>query len=436
MVLLEQYPSIGNQIINICGHFMDSLIMMYFWHRFMPSKKQIPECLWMAGTVGMTVLLQAGDYISGNNRGVWMFLLFAIPFICALVFKQGDWQVKFLMCGILHIMQGALETFGTTLYALVKMYFTTENYCVFLFLYFFRRIILKLVLLLFVKFLLKYLTYSSYYKMKNCWRVLGMICLIEYGMLIIFREIKSEPLYLIIAVFCCLVPILFSYMVYLIGTNLIRIQIGVNQENYINIQEQYMTQLITMQDSLRKFQHDYKAHLFCIDNLLLGNNYEELHEYLKNIHDLEKYDSLSVYTSDQRLNMILNQMHNLAEKKEIELNIVTQNVAIERIALYDLNMLLSNLCNNAIEAAVNTEEKKVELFLEKNRAYLQVTIGNSVISNPLADNPGFVTSKDDKTLHGFGMEIIRNVVEKYQGMIQMDGTDKWLNINVLLMDEI
>ena len=102
----------------------------------------------------------------------------------------------------------------------------------------------------------------------------------------------------------------------------------------------------------------------------------------------------------------------------------------------DLNMLLSNLYRNALEAAKKTSERKVELLIEKSRAYLKIAMQNSVTENPLIENPNFITSKPEKELHGFGMQIIRNVVEKYQGMLQIDGTDRQVKINVLLMDEI
>ena len=220
-------------------------------------------------------------------------------------------------------------------------------------------------------------------------------------------------------------------------TNLKRTQIGISQKNYIDTQEQYMTQLMTMQDSLRKFKHDYKAHLFCIDNLLIEKNYEELHRYLQNIHDMEKnYEYFQIYTQDNRINAILNQIRYLAEKKEVELTMEIKNAEIKNIALYDLNMLLFNLGSNAVDAASKTKEKKVELMLEKNRAYFQIMIQNSVAENPLKENPNFLTTKENKEIHGFGMQIIRNVAEKYQGMIQIDATDERMKINVLLMDEV
>lgn len=63
-------------------------------------------------------------------------------------------------------------------------------------------------------------------------------------------------------------------------------------------------------------------------------------------------------------------------------------------------------------------------------------IQNSVAENPLKENPNFLTTKENKEIHGFGMQIIRNVAEKYQGMIQIDATDERMKINVLLMDEV
>lgn len=84
---------------------------------------------------------------------------------------------------------------------------------------------------------------------------------------------------------------------------------------------------------------------------------------------------------------------------------------------------------------MNTEEKQVELQLKNSRAYFQIMVQNSVTENPMRNNPNLLTDKEDKELHGLGMQIIRNVVDKYQGMIQIDGTDQQMKINVLLMDE-
>lgn len=307
--------------------------------------------------------------------------------------------------------------------------------------YIFRRIILKLVLLVSVKFLLKHSIYENYQDLHQYWFILGAVTFFDFLVLHIFEwragETGMKEIFnLIVGIYCFLVPFLFYYVVYLMGTNLKRVRIGISQKIYIDTQEQYMSQILEMQDTLRKFKHDYKEHFFCIDQLLMEKNYEELHRYLETIHNIGKQiDFFRNYTKDKKLNLLLNQMAMFFEKQGINFTITVGEVSVEHIELCDLNMLLSNLCRNAAEAAVNTEEKQVELQLKNSRAYFQIMVQNSVTENPMRNNPNLLTDKEDKELHGLGMQIIRNVVDKYQGMIQIDGTDQQMKINVLLMDE-
>jgi K+-sensing histidine kinase KdpD len=73
--------------------------------------------------------------------------------------------------------------------------------------------------------------------------------------------------------------------------------------------------------------------------------------------------------------------------------------------------------------------------MREERAYLQLTIKNSTKGNVLEDNPSFLTNKQEKEFHGLGMQIIQNIVEKYQGTMQFEGEKGWLKINILLLDE-
>lgn len=436
MTVYSYYPvSIA---INAGGHFLDSLIMIYFLHKFFTVRKPEFERFWKPAVLLMTVLLQLSDLLSHNSRSVWMLVLVAVPFLYSVLFQRENPIIKFSICGILFTMQAALESLGVTVSHLAYGIIAT-NFSVFLAAYIFRRIFLKLIFFLAVKFFLDYSIYEQYYELRKFWYLLSVICLLEYALLGIRQyngDIQIAWQHLIIDLFCCFVPLLFYYVVYLIGTNTKRLQISINQKNYIETQEQYMSQLLSMQASLNKFKHDYQSHMFCIDNLLMEKNYDELHAYLQNIHDIDqKHKVFQTFTADQRINIILNQMNTQAVQKGIHFQISAQNVSLGSIPLYDLNMLLSNLYNNAIEAAFLTEEKSVSLLMEKTRGYLRITIENSVTENPVRVNPNFLTSKKDRELHGFGMQIIQSVVDKYSGMMQMEGSDERFKISVLLADE-
>lgn len=47
-------------------------------------------------------------------------------------------------------------------------------------------------------------------------------------------------------------------------------------------------------------------------------------------------------------------------------------------------------------------------------------------------NNDIVTTKEDKTLHGYGLKIIRSVTDKYQGTLSLQYKDNLFALKVLL----
>ena len=431
--------TMGYQLINFGSQFLDALLSLYFLNKFFSPKRSGVKHRWVYAAVLLTLLTHVGDQLSGNNLNLWMFQLFFLPFLYMVLFEQGSLKIKFVISELPYIILIAMDTAGANFTGLINAMHPL-SYREFLVIFALRRVGLKLVILFAVKFFLNYSIYDKYYELRSYWDILGVICGVEFVALRIFLNFQNDTptriLYMVISIVCVCIPVLFYYMVYLMGVNLNRQAVEISQKNYLEVQEQYMNQLVEMQDSLRKFKHDYKAHMFCIDNLLMEHHYAELHSYLVKIHDTEqKYDCFVRYAEDNRVNVILNQMRTQAEKNGVNLRISVKNVVINNIALYDLNMLLSNLFSNAMEAAVCTEEKKVEFQMEKDRAYLKIVMSNSVRENPLENNPELFTSKEDRNMHGFGMQIIRNVADKYQGVVRIEGSDERMRISLLLMDE-
>lgn len=431
--------TIGYQLINFGSQFLDALLSLYFLNKFFSPKRSGGKHRWVYAAVVMTLLTHVGDQLSENNVNLWMFQLFFLPFLYTVLFEQGSLKIKFVISELPYIILIVMDTAGANFTGLINAMHPL-SYGEFLGIFALRRVGLKLIILFAVKFFLNYSIYDKYYELRSYWDILGVICAIEFVGLRIFlnfqKDLYTRILYVVISFMCFCIPVLFYYMVYLMGIDLNRRAVEISQKNYLETQEQYMNQLLEMQDSMHKFKHDYKAHMFCIDNLLMEQHYDELHSYLEKIHDIEQtYDSFVRYTKDNRVNVILNQIRAMAEKNHLNFQISVKNAEIKNIALYDLNMLLSNLSRNAMEAAVNTEEKTVELQMEKERAYLKIVMSNSVEENPLEKNPELVTSKKDRKMHGFGMQIIQNVADRYQGVVRIEGSDERMRISLLLMDE-
>ena len=83
----------------------------------------------------------------------------------------------------------------------------------------------------------------------------------------------------------------------------------------------------------------------------------------------------------------------------------------------DLTALLGNLVDNAMEAAVQAEEKWVRIAShhQKGQWILRVDNGKSEDVHPLEN--GMQTTKEDTANHGMGTKIINRIVKKNKGTI-------------------
>lgn len=313
-------------------------------------------------------------------------------------------------------------------------------------LFIFRRIVLKAALLFAIRILIIDVMRSKAKILNGYWGFMAGVCVTDY---IIFDYILKHPVNnrrvltqgLILSVFCIIVPMVCYYMISLI----IKIgeinKVAMAQAMWIEMQQQHLEEMEDMQETMRQFRHDYKSHLFCIDALVVDKDYEELHQYLEKLHQLPMDRAEIVpYTKNNSINLVLNQKKKNAQKLGIEFRIKAEidrepQEKTGKVQIYDLNALLSNLCNNAIEAASKVKNGKISLRLARKKAYLKIEIENSTDGNVLELNPQFETSKKDKELHGMGIKIIKNIVKTYDGMYETEATSDSLKISIMLMDE-
>ena len=86
----------------------------------------------------------------------------------------------------------------------------------------------------------------------------------------------------------------------------------------------------------------------------------------------------------------------------------------------DLYILLENLCDNAIEAAAQSNNPTIKLQISEDNGNLCIYIGNTTPGNVLKNNPDMNTTKKDKGMHGFGIMNIRDIIDKYNGSINYE----------------
>ena len=124
---------------------------------------------------------------------------------------------------------------------------------------------------------------------------------------------------------------------------------------------------------------------------------------------------------NQGINLMLNAVIN--EKKEIceknHIRFVIHVKLPENIDTIELAIALSNLLDNAIEAEQKEQEQEIHLNMEVVDEMFNLIVENHIQNSVLCVNPKLVTSKKNKAEHGLGIPTVREIVNQYQGFLNI-----------------
>ncbi len=186
-------------------------------------------------------------------------------------------------------------------------------------------------------------------------------------------------------------------------------------------EEQKYTELCDLYERLALTRHDLNDHLLYIENLIAEKRYDEANSYISH-RKAEISSSRQIkITGDRLLDYILN--CKLSAHKDINVVIKGRIEESRHIEELDLAALYGNILDNAIEATQGCKEKYIELAFSVTGNYRTITCRNTVTSPVLKNNAALVTTKKDKSSHGYGIKSIRRIVDKYSGLLEFSEED-------------
>ena len=164
----------------------------------------------------------------------------------------------------------------------------------------------------------------------------------------------------------------------------------------------------------RKKTHEYKNHMSCIAGMLKNGEIKEVEEYVSGITGELKRDPNLIDTNNIAVNIVLNTKYQEAVNKNIMVILQVNDLSNIKIRNEDIVVIFTNMLNNAIEACEKLKSnKKIWIkFVDEDKMTV-ISIKNTCEQRLL--NKMLRTTKSDKIEHGFGIENIRELTNKYGG---------------------
>jgi sensor histidine kinase regulating citrate/malate metabolism len=193
------------------------------------------------------------------------------------------------------------------------------------------------------------------------------------------------------------------------------------REEYNEKQLDYYKTLLNQEEDTKKFRHDIRNHIICIEELLETGKPEDAKNYIQDIHhNLDKI--ASIYdTGNDIINAILNYYVNKGKEEHVNIHVKGRILQELNIPMMHLSTIVSNLMSNAYEAAIKINsdlDKDIYVEIRSGSKYLEFIIKNPTVTDRVRLDEKMLTSKPDKRNHGFGIQNTKEILSKYEGELQ------------------
>lgn len=225
----------------------------------------------------------------------------------------------------------------------------------------------------------------------------------------------------------CLMSLLLMVCFYFRQSQL-KMQISVLDTQYELIESQYVRAQNFYTENA-KLYHDIKHHLRALERLLQNGDQREALAYIESVQQPLQCKMIPVHTGIDIVDTVIYEAKEKAEQRNILL-VVETPILPSGLKLEDREfcVLFANLLNNALEAA----KEQIRLNIAITAGFLVIEMQNDYKEKPVVKNNHFVSEREQDSLaHGWGMKIIEQIVEKYQGELSIR-VDMQVSIKILM----
>ena len=213
------------------------------------------------------------------------------------------------------------------------------------------------------------------------------------------------------------------------------------QYQYDTLQADYLARCDQQQEieilhqNTRRLKHDMKNHIMVIASYLNNGELDAVKAYLSVVLDNLNQVYSYIQTGNAVMNYVINSKLEYAQKNGIPFKAEIENCSFAGMGSVDFAAVLSNALDNAIEASMTASEKLIYVSVRKKRGYDTITVKNRIDKSVLDENPDLISTKSDSENHGFGVRQIKDIAEKYGGMVDIYEEEGMFCVSIIIPSE-
>lgn len=181
------------------------------------------------------------------------------------------------------------------------------------------------------------------------------------------------------------------------------------------------------QQNRTKQVHDFNHHLVVLKGLASMEKHEELSAYIDSLRSAAYQETVLCHSGSDIVDAIIN--HKAAEARQFGIAFsFSANLYVPTdIDPVDICGALSNQIDNAFDACMqmsSTDIREVKVTVKQVENFVFFRVENTVDHDPFENNRFLTSTKTDTSKqHGLGLKNIRDIADKYNGLLRNEYKD-------------
>lgn len=383
---------------------------------------------WLGYTITASLVIFPKDMVNISIAAILFFLF-------NLILYQGKWTVKLALVFVIFPISSALKllSFDIAGHCLTLFYKTSDHL---------PNVIFSslsdgmaaLFWFLFYRFFHQSFEKIQDYFTDRTWGIISIICSASFlGVFSCSYLVQDERTYLI---WPCILTCMITNMGSIPLASYLADGICADLERKnLQLQKNYYQELESNQNQIRKLHHDINNHFAVIGELLKKGEQKEAEHYLAVL-------SNSIPTTNRKfcensiVNAVLNAKYNQITEAKID---AFFHICMDGMMFIDdvsLCTIFANTLDNAIEACQKIEEVSKRTIQLKCRytenGYFSFELINSKCNVIGIKKGQYQSDKEEKKIHGIGISSVKEIVEKYDGTLDISYTENSFQVVILI----